>query len=106
MRQSPRLTAGEHDRPSHGEGPRQGTPLSFISLASAAEAATLAGLFAAPGPEEPREGEGSVPDSCHGRGSGRAKHSPAAGVPYIMGSQCSCPTPRRELANKFINRSC
>lgn len=57
MRQSPRLTARECERPSHGEGPRQGTPLSFISPARAAERwLHWQGCSHPPGPEEPREG--------------------------------------------------
>lgn len=63
------------------------------------------------GPEEPREGGKALSPALTavtGQAGSRAAQlpSPAAGILYIMGSQCSCLSPRRELENKFMNRSC
>lgn len=48
-------------------------------------------------------GEGSIPDSHRGHGSGRAELCSCRLV-HIIAAQCSCSAPRRELRNKFIKK--
>lgn len=79
MRQSPRLTAPECHRPSHGEGRTGNAALLYFPGQGGPGAATLTGLFAPPGPgRAPPGGKAPSPTLTAVTGQAGPSTAPAA----------------------------